>query len=1044
MDDEDKIEEEIQPEEVDPTSLAGSELRGTDETSPAEIASAEEIDENTGNLQDRDIQTEMQESYLDYAMSVIVSRALPDVRDGLKPVHRRVLFAMHDIGLKSSAKYRKSATVVGEVLGKYHPHGDVAVYDTMVRMAQDFSMRYQLVDGQGNFGSMDGDGAAAMRYTEAKMTQIAEEMLTDIEKETVDFVDNYDGTKKEPSVLPARIPQLLLNGTDGIAVGMATKIPPHNLSELCDGVIHLIDNPEASSEDLTEFVLGPDFPTGGLIFDIEEIKQVYITGKGRVVMRAKAEIEEVKRGFRIIISEIPFQVNKAALIQKIAELVKDHKIDGISDLRDESDRNGVRVVIELKSSSYPKKVLNRLFELTPLQTSYHVNMLALTPSLEPRVMNLRNVLEFYIKHRQDVVERRTKYDLQKARDRAHILEGLRIALKSIDKVIETIKKSANREEAAKNLIANFGLSEAQANAILEMRLSALAALEQQRIEDEYQEKLKLIAELEDILSHPEKILSLIKKDLKEVKEKYGDARRTQIIPNAIGKFSAEDLIPDEQVIITLTRGNYVKRQHADVYRKQIRGGVGISGMSTKEEDSVVHMVSASTHDDLYIFTDAGRIFVNKVYELPATSRQSKGVPIVNIIQLSQNERVTAILPVKNGEDISGKYFVMTTSKGIVKRTEVEKYQHIRKTGITAIKLNSSDSLKWVQMSSGADIIVEVSNKGLCICYAEGDVRPMGRSAAGVIGMKLRSGDMVVGSAVIPNGEAAFKSSAGFPDLIVVLENGFGKRTMIKNFHIQNRGGIGIKAANCTPKTGNLVGVEVIYDDLGDALLASKNGLFIRLAIKTIKRLGRDTQGVTLMKLRAGDKVSSLTVVRPEEKDDATNDQTSPLRSSSSAKTTDNKSSFEGRAMIKQIPNPKKQITNKSENQKQKEPKEIKSKKTLSSKPANPKQKKTAETKIKNKEEKKTESKPKKTKIKNPEPEIKEPVEKSDSETLEEESAEIDEPTTHNSLLDKPDDVMPTIRAYDPKIDLEIKKSLDESDNKPSQKPLDDVNWWGKQ
>ncbi|MCX6810970.1 MAG: DNA gyrase subunit A [Candidatus Berkelbacteria bacterium] len=951
-----------------------------------DLETVEFVDTNVGKLADRNIRTELEESYLDYAMSVIVSRALPDVRDGMKPVHRRVLFAMHDIGLKASAKYRKSATVVGEVLGKYHPHGDVAVYDTMVRMAQDFSMRYPLVDGQGNFGSMDGDSAAAMRYTEAKMTQLAEEMLVDIEKDTVDFVDNYDGSRQEPKVLPARIPQLLLNGTDGIAVGMATKIPPHNLTELCDAVIHLIDNPQASSEDLTQFVLGPDFPTGGLIFDIEEIKQAYITGKGKVVIRAKAEIEEAKRGFRIIITEIPFQVNKSSLIQKIAELVKDHKIDGISDLRDESDRTGVRVVIELKANSYPKKILNRLFELTQLQTAFHVNMLALTPSLEPRVMNLHSVLDFFIKHRQEVIERRTKFDLQKAKDRAHILEGLIKALDSIDEIIATIKKSANREEASKNLIANFGLSEPQASAILDMRLSALAALERKKIEDEYQEKLKLITHLEDLLAHPEKILGLIKKDLEEIKDKYGDERRTQIVATGLNKFSAEDLIPDEQVIITMTRGNYVKRQPTDTYRKQIRGGKGIIGIETKEEDSVVHMVSASTHDDLFIFTDAGRIFANKVYELPATSRQSKGIPIVNIIQLSQNEKVTAILPIKKSEDITGKFFVMTTVRGIIKRTLVSKYQHIRKTGIAAIKLAQGDQLKWVQMSAGGDIIVQVSNKGLAICYKESDSRPMGRSASGVIGMKLRPGDKVVGTAVIPDGEKYFSPTAGFPDLLTVLENGFGKRTMIKNFHIQNRGGIGIKVANCTERTGNLVGMEVIFDDLGDALLASKNGQFIRMAVKAIKRLGRDTQGVTLMKMRGGDKVSSMTVVRPEEK--AENNESGIMNN-------------------EEVEEPKQEISGK-------------------------------------KQEKKPEKKISKPKSHNSELIIHNSKKSEKPVVVIEEEKTTEKIAPHNSLLEKPDDVMPTIRAYDPKVDLEIKKTEEVEPDNQDDKAQTDVNWWGKQ
>lgn len=971
------------------------------------------VDTNIGKLAARNIQDEMEESYLDYAMSVIVARALPDVRDGMKPVHRRVLYAMHDIGLKSSSKYRKSATVVGEVLGKYHPHGDVAVYDSMVRMAQDFSMRYPLVDGQGNFGSMDGDSAAAMRYTEARMTRIAEEMLADIDKDTVNFVDNYDGSRQEPSVLPARVPQLLLNGTMGIAVGMATNIPPHNLNELCDGVIHLIDNPEATAEDLTQFVLAPDFPTGGLIYDIEEIKQAYITGKGRVLMRARAEIEEMKRGFRIVVSEIPYQVNKSTLIQKMAELVKNHKIDGISDIRDESDRNGVRVVIELKSNSYPNKVLNRLFELTPLQNTFHVNMLALTPSLEPRVMTLRNVLGYYIEHRKEVIERRSKYDLARAKERAHILEGLRIALEDIDRVIETIKKSKDREEAAKNLISKFKLSPLQVGAILDMRLSALAALERQRIEDEYNEKLKLITHLESILSSPEKVLGLIKKDLEEIKEKFGDERRTEIVPQSLSKFSAEDLIPDEQVIIALTKGNYVKRQPVDTYRKQIRGGKGIVGMSTKEEDSVTHMVTASTHDVLYIFTDSGRIFSNKVYEMPATSRQSKGVPIVNILQLSQNEKVTAILPVSKNKKIEGKYFVMTTSKGIVKRTEIAKYQNIRKTGIAAIKLKTADNLKWVSISSGKDIIVEVSGRGLCICYRESDVRPMGRSAAGVIGMKLRSGDYVVATDIIKNGEQYFAESAGFPDLLIVLENGFGKRTMIKNFHVQNRGGIGIKAANCTAKTGNLIGAEVINDDLGDAVLASNNGQFIRMSIKTIKRLGRDTQGVTLMRLRGKDKVSSVTIIRPEDE----SDQTEEEKDNDKDINTKNLD----KPVIKENIKLLKQEKTKSEGKRQVE--------------------KTSEKSEKPKKELVEKVSKKKDLPVGDEPQTMQEGEKSAPISKKKPKQSGSDDKFHNSLLDKPEGVMPTIRAYDPKIDLEIKKSKDED---KSEGELGDVNWWGKQ
>ena len=821
-----------------------------------------------GRLKPRELVTEMETSYLDYAMSVIVSRALPDVRDGLKPVHRRVLYAMYETGLRHNVKYRKSAKVVGEVMGNYHPHGDMAIYDTLVRLAQDFSMRYPMVDGQGNFGSMDGDSAAAMRYTECRMTAIAGEMLQDIDKDTVDWTDNYDGSTQEPVVLPSRVPNLLLNGTVGIAVGMATNIPPHNLVELCDGVTALIDNPDATVDDLMEHVKGPDFPTGADIFNTEDIKMAYATGKGRIMMRAKAEIEEVKRGFRIIVTEIPYQVNKATLIEKIANLVKEKRIDGISDLRDESDRKGVRVVIELKSNAYPKKILNRLFELTPLQTAFHVNMLALTPDLEPVVMTLKDVFGHYIDHRKIVIERRTKFELKKAKDRAHILEGLKIALDNIDEVIRIIRASANRDEAKANLMTKFGLSERQTDAILDMRLSALAALERKKIEDEYNELLIRIAYLEDLLAHPEKILGLIKTDLKEVSEKYGDKRRTNIVPHALGDFKAEDLIPDQQVIVALSRGNYVKRQEIDTYKKQTRGGVGIVGMTTKEEDIVDHLVCASTHDDIFFFTNKGRVFKSKVYELPASSRQSKGTPVVNIIQILPNEKVTAILTAPKKSDAQ-KFFVMGTKDGQIKKTEIEKYDNIRKTGIIAMGLKGTDELKWVKTSKGGDIIVEVSEKGQAICYSETDVRPMGRSASGVTGMRLRGGDKVMSMDLVPEELASFDKPASFrgPDMLVVLENGFGKRTMLRNFHLQKRGGMGIRAANCTPKTGNVIGMHITYIDKGDVILASEKGQFIRMKLAEIKRLGRDTQGVTLMRLKGGDKVASVALILPEDESD---------------------------------------------------------------------------------------------------------------------------------------------------------------------------------
>lgn len=827
----------------------------------------EEYNPLVGFLKPRDLTIEMETSYLDYAMSVIVSRALPDVRDGLKPVHRRVLYAMHDTGLHHNVKYRKSAKVVGEVIGNYHPHGDVAVYDTLVRMAQDFSMRYPMVDGQGNFGSMDGDSAAAMRYTECRMSALASEMVVDIEKETVDWQENYDGSTKEPKVLPARVPQLLLNGTVGIAVGMATNIPPHNLTELCDGIIHLIDHPDATIDDLMKFIKGPDFPTAGNIYNIEDIKTAYATGKGRIIIRAKADIEEVKRGFRIVIHEIPYQVNKASLIEKIADLVKNKKIDGISDLRDESDRqHAVRIVIELKSSAYPKKVLNRLFELTPMQSAFHVNMLALTPDLEPRVMTLTDVLSYYIAHRQEVIERRSRYELKKAKDRAHILEGLKIALDHIDEVINTIRASANREEAQKNLMSKFALSDLQANAILDMRLAALAALERKKIEDEYAEVLKTIAYLEDLLAHPEKILGVIKADLHEVAKKYGDERRTTIIPGVLGEFSAEDLIPDEQVIVALTRGNYVKRQDIGTYKKQIRGGIGVLGMTTKEEDIIDHLVCANTHDDIYFFSDKGRVFKSKVYELPATSRLSKGTPVVNVIQISPKEKVTAVLTIPRNTN-GFKYFVMGTNLGQIKKTEISKYDNIRKTGIIAMGLKDNDELKWVKIAKDGDVIVEMSKKGQAICYLEEEARPMGRSASGVTGMRLKGSDQVMAMDIVSADRFSTETKASLQDvadMLVVLENGFGKRTKLSNFHLQKRGGYGMRAAACTPRTGDVIGMHISYSESGDVVLASQKGQFIRMELAKIKHLGRDTQGVTLMKLRPGDKVSSVAMILPND------------------------------------------------------------------------------------------------------------------------------------------------------------------------------------
>lgn len=842
----DVVEDELNPEKI------------AEEESSFDFGEKEVKDEKTdfGLVRPRTLDIEMQESYLDYAMSVIISRALPDVRDGLKPVHRRVLYSMNELGLTSKVKYRKSALVVGDVLGKYHPHGDIAVYDTLVRMAQDFAMRYRLVDGQGNFGSIDGDDQAAMRYTECKMASIAEEMLTDINKNTVDFVPNYDASREEPRVLPAKVPALLLNGAVGIAVGMATNIPPHNLSELVDATCHLIDNPECNVDDLMEYVKGPDFPTGAEIYGAEQIKNAYSTGKGSIVMRAVANIEEQKRGgYRIIVSEIPYQVNKAELISKIADLVKDKKLEGISGLRDESDRTeGVRIVIDLKSSAYPKKILNRLYELTAMQSSFHVNLLALVDGIQPKILTLKNVLEEYIKHRQVVVRRRTEFDLEKAKERAHILEGLIKALKNIDAVVETIRKSKNREEALEKLCSKFEFSKNQANAILDMRLSALAALEQQKVEDEYEEKKKLIKSLEEILASEIKVLGVIKDELQDIKKRFGDERKTKIYTQEIGKFSAEDLIPSEQVIVMLTKGNYIKRMPVSTYRSQVRGGKGVVGMETKEEDAVEHLVATDTHDDILFFTDRGKVYQTKVYDIPSASRISKGTAIVNILQISPEEKVTAVITMDSKKQEELKYFVMATAKGLIKKTEIALYKNVRKTGIAAIKLKADDKLKWVKTTSGNDKIFMASAKGNAIFYDEKDIRPMGRSAAGVRGIHLRGDDYAVGiDIVLPSLED--KANA-----LVVLENGFGKRTPLSHFKVQLRGGMGMRVANVTAKTGKIVSMNVVYGDVADVMIASNLGQMIRMSLESIKILSRDTQGVTLVRLKSPDKVASVTVV----------------------------------------------------------------------------------------------------------------------------------------------------------------------------------------
>lgn len=806
----------------------------------------------------RPLVQEMEQSYLDYAMSVIVARALPDVRDGMKPVHRRILYAMWDIGLRSNAKYRKSATVVGEVLGKYHPHGDAAVYDSMVRMAQDFAMRYPLVNGQGNFGSVDGDSAAAMRYTEAKLMPIAEEMLYDLDKNTVNFIPNYDGSHKEPQVLPAKLPNLLLNGAMGIAVGMATSIPTHNLSEVIDATVHIIDNPDADIDDLLAFIKGPDFPTGGIIFNKEDIKTAYATGKGRIVIRAKTDIVEEKSGqWQIIVTELPYQVNKAILLEKIAELVRDKKIEGIKDLRDESDKEGIRVVIELKKDAYPKKVLNQLFKHTELQSAFHVNLLALVDGIQPRVLTLKDILFEFIKHRKEVIVRRTQFDLDKAKDRAHILEGLVMALEDIDKIINTIKKSKDKDDAKLNLIKKFKLSERQAVAILEMKLQQLANLERLKVEEELKEKKKLIRDLTELLKSDKKILGVIRQELLDLKEKYGDERRTKVVPHAIDKFSQEDLIPNESTVVVITKDGYIKRLSPDTFKTQSRGGKGVIGLVTKEEDVVEHLFTTMTHADLLFFTTRGRVFQLKAYDVPTGSRTSKGQAIVNFLQLSPEEKISAALALSEVRD-DNKFLVMVTKKGIIKKVKFEEFDNVRRSGLIAIKLKADDNLEWVKPSSGKDDIILVTAQGQAIRFKETGVRAMGRSAAGVRAIRLKKGDWVVGIDIIFEGKPTKEEQ-----LLVVMDNGFAKRTKVTEFKTQGRGGSGVKAAKVTSKTGKVVAAFVVNAKLAeeDLIVMSEKGQVIRLPLKSVSVLGRATQGVRVMRFKvSNDTVASVTFV----------------------------------------------------------------------------------------------------------------------------------------------------------------------------------------
>ncbi len=798
-------------------------------------------------LEHRTVERVMEDSFFRYSMSVIIDRALPDVRDGLKPVHRRILYSMNQNGNRSNAKFVKSARIIGDVMGKYHPHGDSAIYDSMVRLAQDWTMRYTLVQGQGNFGSMDGDPPAAHRYTEARLDKPAEELLADIEKETVDFRDNFDGSEQEPMVLPAKLPNLLLNGQVGIAVGMATSIPTHNLGELVDATVELIDNPEATVDDLLKHVKGPDFPTGAIVYGGAPMWQAYQTGRGSVTIRAVANIEETKRGrHRIVVTEMPYAVNKATLIEKIAELVKEKKITSISDLRDESARGHVRVVIELKKDAYPKKVLNQLYKLTALQTNFHYNMLALVDGKQPRILGLRDILSEFVKHRRSVVRRRTEFELKKAEARAHILEGYKIALDHIDEVIKTIRASKTQEEAEKSLIAKFGLSEIQAKAILAMQLRRLTGLEREAIENELRELLALIEKLKGILADEQEILNIIKNELIEMKEKYGDQRRSKMINHELGKFSDEELIPEEDSVVLLTSENYIKRTLASDYRKQNRGGKGKRGMTTKETDVIEHMIPAGTHDWLLFFTNRGRVFRLKAYEVPAASLQAKGVAAVNLLQLQPEEKITAIIKFEKDAKDDG-YLFMATVKGTIKKTPVKDYANIRTNGLIAIKLDDGDELRWIKRSSGNDDILISTSAGQAIRFNEKDARSMGRAARGVRGVRLRPNDSVVGMDIANDDRT----------LLVISENGYGKATKISNFPSHKRGGVGIKAAVVTAKTGPIISVKTIQQDDVEALLVSTQGQTIRVSLKDIPVLGRTTQGVRIMKTSNDDSVASV-------------------------------------------------------------------------------------------------------------------------------------------------------------------------------------------
>jgi DNA gyrase subunit A len=827
------------------------------------------VTDDPGTIRTIRIEDEMKVSYLDYAMSVIVARALPDVRDGLKPVHRRILYTMGEMGLSATSSFRKCAAIVGEVMGKYHPHGDVALYDALVRLAQDFSMRYPLVDGQGNFGSVDGDAPAAMRYTEARLTAIAAEMLADIDKDTVDYEDNYDGTQKQPTVLPAKLPNLLVNGSSGIAVGMATNIPPHHLGEVVDATIALIDDPDITTDDLCGYVHGPDFPTGGTIFRFERqrnaisgewetvdaIRQMYAHGRGRVVMRAQVAFEEV-RGDRmaIIVTELPYQVNKASLLEKIAELVKDKRIDGVADLRDESDRDGMRIFIEVKRDANPHKVLNNLFKHTPLQAAFNMNMLALVDG-QPQTLPLKSVLQHYVDHRREIVRRRTEFDLGKARDRAHILEGLKKALDNLDAVIKTIRESADTDAARSNLMTRFDLSERQAQAILDMRLARLAALERKKIEDEYLEVIQLIAELEDILANPARILAIIKDELRELKKRFAGDRRTRVQDDSSRELTDEDLIADEDVVITISGRGYIKRQPVATYRRQARGGKGIIGHVTREEDAVEHLLVANTHDWALFFTNRGRVFSAKVHAIPDASRQAKGMPIINMpgVQVEAGEVPMATITLPHFAP--GSYMVLATRRGIIKKTPLEQFERVRSTGIRAITLDEQDELAWVDISTGQEDVIIATAQGMLARFHESEVRPMGRDAAGVIGIRLlkREGDQVVSMSVVQPGA----------DLLVLTETGYGKRVPLGEFRVKHRGGQGVRLIALEGrKTGVVAAVQQVTEMDEELVLISAHGQVVRTQLNTINRYSPAARGVIVMRLNEGDRVVGIAAFRP--------------------------------------------------------------------------------------------------------------------------------------------------------------------------------------